>query len=155
MDNRTYAFPYHYGEEAEQYTFYRIPKILFVSPVFGNLSCEAKLLYGLLLDRMQLSMKNRWLDAEGKVYIYFSQEQISGLMGCGVKKVRCLLKELDDRKGIGLITRVRQGLGNPDRIYVKKCVSPDRLKGNLQYGQNDLSGKAEMTDTGANCQVMI
>lgn len=96
---------------------------------------------------MQLSMKNRWLDAEGKVYIYFSQEQISGLMGCGVKKVRCLLKELDDRKGIGLITRVRQGLGNPDRIYVKKCVSPDRLKGNLQYGQNDLSGKAEMTDT--------
>ena len=105
------------------------------------------MLYGLLLDRMQLSMKNRWLDAEGKVYIYFSQEQISGLMGCGVKKVRCLLKELDDRKGIGLITRVRQGLGNPDRIYVKKCVSPDRLKGNLQYGQNDLSGKAEMTDT--------
>lgn len=63
------------------------------------------------------------------------------------EKVRCLLKELDDRKGIGLITRVRQGLGNPDRIYVKKCVSPDRLKGNLQYGQNDLSGKAEMTDT--------
>lgn len=44
------------------------------------------------------------------------------------EKVRCLLKELDDRKGIGLITRVRQGLGNPDRIYVKKCVSPDRLK---------------------------
>ena len=54
------------------------------------------------------------------MYIYFSQEQIAGLMGCGVKKVRCLLKELDDRKGIGLITRVRQGLGNPDRIYVKK-----------------------------------
>lgn len=105
------------------------------------------MLYGLLLDRMQLSVKNRWLDSEGKVYIYFSQEQISGLMGCGVKKVRCLLKELDDRKGIGLITRVRQGLGNPDRIYVKKCVTPDRLKGNLQYGQNDLSGKAEMTDT--------
>ena len=51
---------------------------------------------------MQLSVKNRWLDSEGKVYIYFSQEQIAGLMGCGVKKVRCLLKELDDRKGIGL-----------------------------------------------------
>ena len=77
------------------------------------------MLYGLLLDRMQLSMKNRWLDAEGESIYLFSQEQISGLMGCGVKKVRCLLKELDDRKGIGLITRVRQGLGNPDRIYVK------------------------------------
>lgn len=68
-------------------------------------------------------------------------------MGCGVKKVRCLLKELDDRKGIGLITRVRQGLGNPDRIYVKKCVSPERLKGNFQTGQNGLSGKAQMPDT--------
>ena len=66
------------------------------------------------------------------MYIYFSQEQIAGLMGCGVKKVRCLLKELDDRKGIGLITRVRQGLGNPDRIYVKKCVSPERFKENFQ-----------------------
>lgn len=68
-------------------------------------------------------------------------------MGCGVKKVRCLLKELDDRKGIGLITRVRQGLGNPDRIYVKKCVSPERLKGNFQTGQNGLSGKEQMPDT--------
>ncbi|MED9966795.1 MAG: DUF6017 domain-containing protein [Blautia sp.] len=124
-----------------------MPKILFVSPVFAELSCEAKLLYGLLLDRMQLSVKNRWLDAEGKVYIYFSQEQIAGLMRCGVKKVRCLLKELDDRKGIGLITRVRQGLGNPDRIYVKKCVSPDRKNRNFQTGQNDLSEKVEKNDT--------
>ena len=89
---------------------------------------------------MQLSVKNRWMDSEGKVYIYFSQEQIAGLMGCGVKKVRCLLKELDDRKGIGLITRVRQGLGNPDRIYVKKCVSPERFKENFRTGQNDFSG---------------
>lgn len=91
-------------------------------------------------------MKNRWMDSEGKVYIYFSQEQIAGLMGCGVKKVRCLLKELDDRKGIGLITRVRQGLGNPDRIYVKKCVSPERFKENFRTGQNDFSGKVQMTD---------
>ena len=69
------------------------------------------------------------------MYIYFSQEQIAGLMGCGVKKVRCLLKELDDRKGIGLITRVRQGLGNPDRIFKKMRITrtvqrelPDRSK---------------------------
>lgn len=60
---------------------------------------------------MQLSIKNRWLDEEGKVYIYFSQEQISGMMGCGLKKVGNLLAELDSRKGIGLITRIRQGLG--------------------------------------------
>lgn len=109
---KTAYFLIHYGEEAEQYTFYRIPKILFTSPKFRKLSCEAKLLYGLLLDRMQLSVKNRWLDADGKVYIYFSQEQIAEMMGCGLKKVGSLLAELDSRKGIGLITRIRQGLEN-------------------------------------------
>ena len=108
QDN-TYEFPYHYGEEAESYSFYRVPKVLFTNTQFKSLSCEAKLLYGLLLDRMQLSIKNRWLDEEGKVYIYFSQEQISGMMGCGLKKVGNLLAELDSRKGIGLITRIRQG----------------------------------------------
>lgn len=92
-------FPYHYGEEAEQYTFYRIPKILFTSPKFRKLSCEAKLLYGLLLDRMQLSVKNRWLDADGKVYIYFSQEQIAEMMGCGLKKVGSLLAGAWQQKG--------------------------------------------------------
>ena len=99
-----------------------MPKVLFTNTQFKSLSCEAKLLYGLLLDRMQLSIKNRWLDEEGKVYIYFSQEQISGMMGCGLKKAGNLLAELDSRKGIGLITRIRQGLGRPDRIYVRKCT---------------------------------
>nr|WP_069989231.1 DUF6017 domain-containing protein [Massilioclostridium coli] len=140
-------FPYHYGEEAEQYTFYRIPKVLFTSPKFRKLSCEAKLLYGLLLDRMQLSVKNRWLDADGKVYIYFSQEQIAEMMGCGLKKVGSLLAELDSRKGIGLITRIRQGLGKPDRIYVRRCICVDLSEGNIQTCQNDISGYIKMADT--------
>ena len=124
-----------------------MPKVLFTNAQFKNLSCEAKLLYGLLLDRMQLSIKNRWLDEEGKVYIYFSQEQISGMMGCGLKKVGNLLAELDSRKGIGLITRIRQGLGRPDRIYVRKCTQQDMYKRNIQTRQNDISGNAKMTGT--------
>ena len=124
-----------------------MPKVLFTNTQFKSLSCEAKLLYGLLLDRMQLSIKNRWLDEEGKVYIYFSQEQISGMMGCGLKKVGNLLAELDSRKGIGLITRIRQGLGRPDRIYVRKCTQQDMYKRNIQTRQNDISGNAKMTGT--------
>lgn len=124
-----------------------MPKVLFTNTQFKSLSCEAKLLYGLLLDRMQLSIKNRWLDEEGKVYIYFSQEQISGMMGCGLKKVGNLLAELDSRKGIGLITRIRQGLGRPDRIYVRKCTQQDMYKRNIQTRQNDISGNANMTGT--------
>lgn len=124
-----------------------MPKVLFTKEQFRGLSCEAKLLYGLLLDRMQLSIKNRWLDEEGKVYIYFSQEQISRMMGCGLKKVGSLLAELDSRKGIGLITRIRQGLGKPDRIYVRKCTYQDMYKRNIQIRQNDISGNADKTDT--------
>ena len=108
MQNEKKAvFPFHYGNEAESYTFYRVPKVLFTEKLFCHLSTDAKLLYGLLLDRMQLSLKNGWLDAEGKVFIYFTVENIMGALDCGNKKAGGLLAELDDKRGIGLITRVR------------------------------------------------
>lgn len=146
MDD-TYSFPYHYGEEADQYTFYRIPKILFIDPIFNGLSCEAKLLYGLLLDRMQLSIRNHWMDEEGRVFIYFAQDQIAEKLGCGLKKAASLLNELGDKKGIGLITRVRQGLGKPDRIYVRKCISPDVSKQRTQIRQKGISRYANPIHT--------
>ena len=116
-------FPFHYGGEAEQYTFYRIPKLLFSDPILRGLSTDAKVLYGLMLDRMSLSLKNGWLDEYGRVFIYFSVEHIMELLDCGNGKCTKLLSELDDQNGIGLITRVRQGQGKPDLIYVHKCVS--------------------------------
>lgn len=146
MSDDTYSFPYHYDEEADAYTFYRIPKVLFVNPVFQKLSCEAKLLYGLLLDRMQLSMRNHWLDENGRVFIYFAQEHIAEMLGCSMKKVGSLLAELDSKKGIGLITRKRQGLGKPDKIYVRKCISPDITNRDFQTRQNDRSGSAKVTN---------
>ena len=73
-------FDYFRGMEAEQYTFYRIPKILFTAECFKTISCEAKVLYGLLLDRMSLSIKNRWFDEEDRVYIIFTVEEIAELM---------------------------------------------------------------------------
>ncbi len=98
-------FDYFRGMEAEQYNFYRIPKILFTAEFFKPLSCEAKVLYGLLLDRMSLSVKNRWFDEENRVYIIFTVEEIAELMNCGVQKAVKLLKELDAGKGIGLIEK--------------------------------------------------
>lgn len=138
-------FPFHYGNEAETYTFYRIPKVLFTEPVFSGLSTEAKLLYGLLLDRMQISIRNGWLDQEGRVFIYYTIDAVMEALSCGNKKAGTLLAELDDRKGIGLITRIRQGLGKPDRIYVHKCVLPEMSKGHFQTCQNDTSGDVEKT----------
>ena len=115
-------FDYYRGMEAEQYTFYRIPKILFTAECFKSLSCEAKVLYGLLLDRMSLSIKNRWFDEEDRVYIIFTVEEIAELMNCGTQKAVRLLKELDADKGIGLIEKKRLGLGKPNVIYVKNFI---------------------------------
>ena len=139
------VFPYHYGYEAESYTFYRVPKVLFSEPEFKTLSTDARLLYGLLLDRMQLSVRNDWMDEEGRVYIFFTVGSIMEALACGNKKAGQLLAELDDRKGIGLISRVRQGMGRPDRIYVHKCITEDMSKRHVLKCQKDISGDVEST----------
>lgn len=138
-------FPYHYGYEAESYTFYRVPKVLFAEPEFRALSTDARLLYGLMLDRMQLSIKNGWADEEGRIYIIYTVGSIMSDLNCGNKKAGQLLAELDERKGIGLISRVRQGQGRPDRIYVHKCITQDMSKRHLLKCQKDISGDVETT----------
>ena len=115
-------FEYFHGMEAEQYSFYRIPKMLFTAEYFRSLSCEAKVLYGLMLDRMGLSIKNRWIDEDDRVYIVFTVEEIAELMNCGTQKAVKLMKELDTDKGIGLIEKKRLGLGKPNVIYVKNFM---------------------------------
>ena len=114
---------YYYGNEAEQYSFYRIPKTLLTDPRYKSVSIEAKVLYGLLLDRMGLSVKNGWMDSDKRVYIYFTQEDAMNLMGCGKDKATKLFRELD-KDGIGLIERKKQGQGRPTRIYVKNFILP-------------------------------
>ena len=113
------TFHYFQGMECDMYSFYRIPKLLFTSEYFKNLSCEAKVLYGLMLDRMSLSIKNRWFDEEDRAYIFFSVEEIMEMLNCGRNKVVNCLKELDQEKGIGLIEKRRIGLGKTNVIYVK------------------------------------
>lgn len=111
------TFSYFQGMEGDMYQFYRIPKLLFTSEYFKNLSCEAKVLYGLMLDRMSLSIKNRWLDEEDRVYIFFSVEEIMEMLNCGRNKAVNCLKELDQETGIGLIEKKRLGLGKANVIY--------------------------------------
>ncbi len=115
-------FDYFRGMEAEQYSFYRIPKVLFTADCFKTLSCEAKVLYGLMLDRMSLSVRNRWFDDEDRVYIIFKVEEIMELMCCKTQKAVKLMKELDTEHGIGLIEKKRLGLGRPNVIYVKNFL---------------------------------
>lgn len=119
-------FDYFRGMEAEQYSFYRVPKVLFTAECFKSLSCEAKVLYGLMLDRMSLSIKNRWFDEEDRVYIIFTVEEIAELLNCGSQKAVKLMKELDTNQGIGLIEKKRLGLGKPNVIYVKNFMLKEK-----------------------------
>ena len=113
-------FEYFYGNEAEQFTFYRIPKILVTSPTFKRVSDSAKLLYGLMLDRMGLSIRNGWVDDENRAYIFFTTNDVMEQMCCGTEKATKMLAELDSEKGIGLIERKKQGQGKPAIVYLKK-----------------------------------
>lgn len=120
------SFSYFYGEESEQLSYFRIPRLLVRSKKFKTLSTEAKLLYGLMLDRMGLSAKHGWYDELGRVYIYYTLDEIQTDLMCGHNKAVRLLAELDTGKtGFGLIERVKQGQGRPAKIYVKKFATTD------------------------------
>lgn len=116
-------FDYFYGDESEQYSFYRIPRLLVVGEQYRQLSTDAKLLYGLMLDRMSLSAKNGWYDDCGRVYIYYPINEIEKHLNCGHNKAVRLVAELDRNGGIGLIERHRQGQGKPSVIYVKRFAT--------------------------------
>ena len=118
-----FVFDYYYGIEAEQFSFYRVPRLLIKDKRFKGLSSDAKLLYGLMLDRMSLSVKNRWFDEDNRAYIYYTVEEIMNDLGCSHGTCTKIMSELDNRKGIGLIEKTRQGLGRPDIIYVKNFVT--------------------------------
>ena len=132
-------------EESEQFAFYRVPKLLFTTDRFRNLSAEAKLLYGLFLDRMSLSQKNSWMDKDGRVYIIYTVENIMEALGCGNKKAIQLLNELENKAN--LILRKKQGLGKPNLIYLKKFTAgvPISVDRHFLKCENDTSGNVKTT----------
>lgn len=111
---------FFYGKEAEQYSFYRLPKALIKEEQYQKVSMSAKLLYGILLDRMNLSIKNKWLDKEGRVFLIYTLDEMMEDFNCSDKTAAKLLKELEQ---VDLIVRKRQGLGKPSLVYVKKVMT--------------------------------
>jgi len=114
-------FDYFYGQSGEMFSYFRVPKILFRDIRFKDLSTDAKTLYGILLDRMGLSVKNGWLDAQGRVYIIFPVQAVMEALGCADNKATKLFRELEQ---CGLVERKRRGLGKPNLIYVKNFADP-------------------------------
>ena len=107
---------YFYGQAGELFSFFRIPKALFQEQRFQDLSTDAKTLYGILLDRMSLSVKNGWLDKQDRVFILFTIEDVKRALCCADNKATKLLRELEK---FGLIERKRRGQGKPSLVYIR------------------------------------
>ena len=116
-------FDYFYNRETERFNFLKVPEILVDGEEFKGLSAEAIIIYSMLLKRTGMSFKNNWIDKEGRVFIYFTVEEIMKRRNISKPTAIKTLDELDSKKGIGLIERVRLGLGKPNVIYVKDFMS--------------------------------
>ena len=101
---------------SEQFAFYKVPKALFEEK-YKSVSTDAKMLYGLLLDRMYLSVKNSWIDKQGRVYQYFTIKSVQEKLRFDHEKICKLFSELETAD---LIIRKRQGQGKPSIIYLKQ-----------------------------------
>ena len=132
---------YFYGQAGELFSFFRIPKALFQEQQFQDLSTDAKTLYGILLDRMSLSVKNEWFDKKGRVFIIFTIEDVKRTLRCADNKATRLLRELEK---FGLIERKRRGQGKPCLVYVKN-FSSESSKESVKNRDNDDSCGSKIT----------
>ena len=136
---------YIYYGETKDFSFFRIPRALVKDERFRDLSTDSKLLYGLMLDRMGLSLQNGWQDTEGRTFIYFTLEEIQGTLSCGHNKAVRLLAELEQ---YALIERVKQGQGKPAKIYVKKIPTADTDSGGDTENDSISSEAADLQTSG-------
>lgn len=149
------TFNYYYGSQADQFSFIRIPKILLVGERFKMLSIQSKMLYGVLLDRMSLSMKNGWFDKENRVYIIYKISDIQEDLGFSKKKSMDYLNELEK---FGLVEKKRRGLGLPSILYVKSFMLeddkkiPDRMKNDSENRERaDIESEKLCSSTTDDC----
>ena len=131
---------YFYGQSGELFSYFRIPKALFQDSRFRQLSTDARTLYGILLDRMSLSVKNGWMDKQGRVYIIYTVREVQESLCCAEHKAIKLFRELEQ---IDLIERKRRGLGRPSLIYVKDFTTGLSKMHNLNCA-NSNSGVAQI-----------
>ena len=131
-------------QDAEQFTFFRIPKVLFTGERYKDMTTDARVLYGILLDRVSLSVKNNWVDKEGRVFIIFTREEVQELLGFGNQKVVKLFKELCK---VELIEEIKQGLNKPNIIYVKKFIEENKAQSqsNQRKCENHTSRNVKIT----------
>ena len=138
---------YFTGQEADQFNFVKIPKPLLYDPIFGDLKIAEIITYSMMLDRMNLSIKNGWFDELGRAYIFCSLNDVREFAGCGKNKAVEIMKALED---IGLIEKVKGAPGTGTKVYVKNFIPKDDQKftnqtfGVVKIIEDDVDNSAEV-----------
>ena len=104
----------YFKNEVEKFQYFQLPKWLFKEP-YKKLSNNAKIMYALLYNRLDLSLESKWHDRNGKVFMYFTTAEFCEELGCSEKTVTKIKKELVTS---GLLKEERQGLTKPNRLYI-------------------------------------
>lgn len=104
----------YFKNEVEKFQYFQLPKWLFKEP-YKKLSNNAKIMYALLYNRLELSLESKWHDRNGQVFMYFTTAEFCEELGCSEKTVTKIKKELVTS---GLLREERQGLTKPNRLYI-------------------------------------
>lgn len=102
--------------------YYQMPKSLFAYKAYIDLSLQAKVIYCILKDRMSLSRRNHWIDANGDIYLMFQQQEIADILHIN-KSTVC--REMKNLVAYGLIEISDMGRGRCHRIYINKIRVPE------------------------------
>ena len=136
---------YFYGQQADMFSFIRIPKLLLTGEMFKDISFGAKILYGILLDRMSLSIKNRWIDSENRVFIIYKLSDIEEELAITEKMAIKYMRELEQG---GLIEKKRRGLGLPSLLYVKTFVDDGVGTSQTECSENEYFRPSQIDSSG-------
>ena len=103
----------------EQYgmKYYQMPKVFFTNEKYKKLSNDAKILYALLHDRLQVSIKNKWIDSTNSLYFIFTNQKLSEILNVSPRKITTIKKELLDTN---LLDQKQKSFNAPFHLYLMK-----------------------------------
>lgn len=138
-------FNFYKVNETLNHKYYQIPQELFINSLYKNaLNSDSKLLYGFLLDRLSLSIKNNWHDEDGNVYLIFTRKEVQDKLNLSDKTVTKAFKQLSDAN---LIYEKKQGFSKPKLIYVAKIQHTNINISHNRKNYDCISGNSTTVDT--------
>ncbi|EML6929307.1 replication initiator protein A [Staphylococcus aureus] len=144
MQNQYFTVQENYKER-----FYQIPKVFFTSENYKNLTNDMKIAYAILRNRLNLSIKNSWVDEDGNIYFVYSNEKLMEILNCKKEKLTKIKKGLEND---GLLIQKRRGLNKPNILYLMKPIVTERDIYKIEKEENDVEpyGEKEVRKSNTN-----